>query len=79
MTGKNSDSINNSSTPAPNEKDRKLRLRKILLYVVLITSFIRVYIVNVWLYSDSTRNSLYPQIRRAVVDVARRGFSSKGL
>ena len=58
-------------TDKKKDHDNNLRLRKTLLYIILIVSFIPVYIFNVWLYSTTTRNSLYPQIRRAVIEVAR--------
>ena len=61
--------------PAKSREQRRYRnrilLRKFLLYLVLLVSFIIVLFKNIGIYNDNYKERLKPQIRRAVIQVAR--------
>ena len=61
--------------PPKSREQRRYRirilLRKFLLYIVLIASFILTLFKNVSIYNENYKRRLQPQIRRAVIQVAR--------
>ena len=63
----------NKNSVSPEYKKYKNRIlsRKLLMYAVLIVSFVFVLINNIGIYSENYRVRLEPQMRRAVIQVAR--------
>ncbi len=60
-----------SSVTSEQKKYRKhIRIRKILLYAVLVVSFFVVLVKNFGIYKANYKERLMPQIRRAVIQVA---------
>ncbi len=60
-----------SSVTSEQKKYRKhIRIRKILLYAVLVISFFVVFSENFTIYKANYKARLMPQIRRAVIQVA---------
>ena len=63
--------LRKESTPEARQYRKLLMIRKLLMYAVLLISFVLVLLNNIDTYSDSYNDRLKPQISRAVIQVAR--------